>query len=487
MIARLVSAGLILAATLPAGCLPETRISWSPDGKLALVRGGDGLYLCDGDGKLSPRVAENVTAMAWLPDSRRFIAVTNQPLATWDELVPHLSQARREAAMHEAAMYRAEALAWKGDWQEFRFLTPPSDVRAALVCLRDTHGKELEGLVGPKWSDLKDLRYTIQNVRLFDVAEGKATESKQLFESLEPIAEIRVSPGGKAFAWTAPPYPALGAEAAFALYVAPLADPEHPAKVTDRVSVFFDWAADGRTLVYASTGQPDAGGAYRKAYLAGNEEPLVYRRQHMPESARGTPRLGFIFKCMVVDEDGSLVKDRSADAVAQVPFSDALPLRCLKTGRVLFAAPEVHLPVPAGTDPQHALSTAALEKPNDVKPAPAPEAASGVRYRLDLFQLSPDEMRLALFSSQDRIAIVELATGKVDAAPSEPAGLWPTQGGTSSGLPAWRSNQELCFVAVTKGAAGAKGRLEVVLWSREGARVLSKDWPEAVRKGWLDR
>ena len=200
----------------------------------------------------------------------------------------------------------------------------------------------------------------------------------------------------------------------------------------------------------------------------------------MAELKSGTQRLGFIYKCTIINDDGSLVHEPSGDAVAEAPYSDALPLRCLKTGRVLFAAPDLRLPRPADAGLPLALFTASLDKPYDVKAAPPPEAKPQVYDRPDLFQLSPDEARVAVLSGQGLISIVELATGKVEAKVA-PSCVLP------AGLPVWRSNQELCFVAQVEGAEGAKGRPEVVLWTSVGVRAISKDWPEAVRKGWLDR
>jgi hypothetical protein len=51
MNSRAACIGLILLATVFGGCLPEAKVTWSPDGKFALVRGGDGLRLCDETGK----------------------------------------------------------------------------------------------------------------------------------------------------------------------------------------------------------------------------------------------------------------------------------------------------------------------------------------------------------------------------------------------------------------------------------------------------
>ena len=41
---------VIMLAVVTGGCVPEKRISWSPDGRWAAVRGETGLYMCDETG-----------------------------------------------------------------------------------------------------------------------------------------------------------------------------------------------------------------------------------------------------------------------------------------------------------------------------------------------------------------------------------------------------------------------------------------------------
>ncbi len=481
MRSRRVLAGLILSLTVLSGCLPETRIAWSPDGTHALVRAGDGLYLSDGDGKLSGRIAEDVPAVAWLPDSRRFIAACNQPAATWEELVPHLSEERKAAAEAEAEALRREVLAYKGDWGKFRFRTPSADILAALMCLRDRHGDELGPVVGDGWSGLKALRHGVYALRLFEVADGKVGEGKLLLESLEPPAEIRAAPTGKAFAYAAPPYPAQGAEAAFSLFVVPLGAPASATRVASRVSIFFDWAADGCSLVYASTDEPDPAALSRYATLGSPPESLVYRRVRMPEFFRQRDvRLGSLVRKAVVDGEGAVLAEPARTTLADVAFLDSMPVACLPDGRVLFAAREVRLPAAAdGVAEDLALFAVEPSDPRTVRKLALPEPRAGAQRRLDLMQLSPDRTRLLIPDSKGAIDLLDLATGKTaEAAKDLPAVLSMT-------IPVWRSNRELCFIAETKDGEDAPKRQGVVLWSAEGTRCLSKDWAEAATKGFL--
>lgn len=468
-----VCVGLVLAVAAISGCLPETLITWSPDGRYALVRGGGGLAVCDGDGHLSPALAEEVPAVAWLPDSRRFIAASGTYAATWDELLPHLSDERRQTAQAEAEAFRGEILAYKGDWGAFRFRAESADILAALMCLRDQHGAELGPVVGDKWSGLKDLRHGIYALRLFEVADGKADKGKVLLESLEPPAEIRVAPTGKAFAYAAPPYPALGAEAAFSLLVVSLAAPDAPQRVADRVSIFFDWTPDGRSVVFAFTNEADPAASNRRAHLSSNESGLVYRRRRMPEAWRSSNlRAGRIVQRTVVDAEGGLVEKGTQDLVAEVAFFDSMPVRSLRDGRILFAAKEVRLPAASGAISKTlSLFCRGADGTLATLPVLAPEGRPTPEYRLDLLQLSPDETRATLPTDAGPVAVLDLATGKVTDA-------WTEETGSRlPAIPVWRSDQELCLVVPKGSKAGSADREAIVLWSPQGTRCLSKDWP----------
>jgi len=86
--------GVALIALL-SGCIPEQRVIWSPDGRQAMVLGRENnlqsLYLCDGDGNLSPRLFDHVHRAAWRPDSSGVILVRSRLTANWAELAPLLT------------------------------------------------------------------------------------------------------------------------------------------------------------------------------------------------------------------------------------------------------------------------------------------------------------------------------------------------------------------------------------------------------------
>ena len=483
MNSRAVCIGLILLATVFAGCLPETRITWSPDGKFALVRGGDGLRLCDADGKLSPPIAENVPAAAWMPDSRQFIAVWAKPVVTWEELLPYLSEEWKANAKGLAEDWRRQILAHEGDWDKFELGPRPADIMAGLMCLRDEFGKELAPRVGARWEDLKGVCHTVYVVQLFEVADGEARPAKVLLQVLAPIAELRVAPTGKAFAYAAPPYPPRSPEPTFSLFVASFAAPDKPRRVQDRVSIFFDWTPDGRSLVYPCADMAEPGAHIPRVSFGSTERAFLYTRNRMREPGQQQPlRAGSITRSEVVGEDGALVEGKNPTCLAKVLFFDSLPVRCLRNGRVLFASRETRLPAPPADMPQDfALFSLDLANPKALQAVFTPEVRGEVGGTWDLFQLSPDETRISIPDPKGLVAILDLATGKVTRVSDE------AMKGRLATIPVWRSKEELCFVVPAGSKLGAPGGDEVVLWSPAGSRCLSKDWPDSVAKGFLQR
>ena len=58
---------------LCAGCDPTDWVCWAPDGEHAFVQGADNnTFLIDRTGKI---IGKATDARAWLPDSRRVVAV----------------------------------------------------------------------------------------------------------------------------------------------------------------------------------------------------------------------------------------------------------------------------------------------------------------------------------------------------------------------------------------------------------------------------
>jgi hypothetical protein len=101
--------------------------------------------------------------------------------------------------------------------------------------------------------------------------------------------------------------------------------------------------------------------------------------------------------------------------------------------------------------------------------------------RVDFFQVSPDQFRVAIRGRNGDVAVVTLADGKVD----HPQSAEPNVDFYL--IPAWRSDDELCFLSPANDP-GAPRKHEVVLWSlsRQTARTISSTWPAEVVNAFLE-
>ena len=75
----------LLALSLSAaGCFPDERLWWSPDGTQLAVLTPTGLRWSDPDGNLSDATCEDVKAAAWLSDGSGVVVLKQTETATWE-------------------------------------------------------------------------------------------------------------------------------------------------------------------------------------------------------------------------------------------------------------------------------------------------------------------------------------------------------------------------------------------------------------------
>ncbi len=451
---------LLAAAVSLVGCFPEKRVTWSPDGRWATVKGGDGLYLCDESGRLSQRLLEHAGAVAWLPDSKHLVLSRSEAVSSWTQVATVLPAERRHELETLAPALRDELLAHQGDWNEFK---PQSvadltggETLALFVYLREQFGPALREKLGDKWTDLEKLEAAVYTLQTATVKPEATLElGPALARSLNEFDALRVAPNGKAVAYRAA---SVGGDTAKPLLVLALDGKGTPQPVADRTSLFPDWSHDGRYLVYASSG-------------AEGSKDL---------------RLGTIARRVVADEAGKLLGTfPDAEELAGIAYQDEVRVRCLRDGRVLFATLEVQLPCTSKDMPQRAglFAVDPGRGPAVTRVTPR-QAESELPDALFLFEVSPDEQHVSVPGGDGRVAILTLATGDV----------WEILGaGEVDHLrtePAWRSADELCFGFVP-GPAGAKQRAAVALAKLDWAghkierRSISESWPEEVATEFL--
>jgi hypothetical protein len=149
-------------------------------------------------------------------------------------------------------------------------------------------------------------------------------------------------------------------------------------------------------------------------------------------------------------------------------------LQALPDGRILVASVPAQFPLPASdTEIEPSLF---LVSPTDKKIFRVPTAPGALPTDIR-FTLAPDGKRVAVTESQkDAVAVVELATGKVDII-SPAHDRWDTKA-----LPAWKSGTELTFAALHE------GKPSWMLWNVDGTnRCLSERWPPEATAKWMSK
>jgi Tol biopolymer transport system component len=219
------------------------------------------------------------------------------------------------------------------------------------------------------------------------------------------------------------------------------------------VAVSPDWSPDGHSLVYITTANTN--------------------------SAESDLTLGVLARRRIVNEAGQLEIQKTQDELAGLLFNGQTRVRCLKDGRILFASEEWRLPVTTNDLPQRqqlfALDPDRQATLSRLVPRSTHEMLPG---DLNFFEVSPDEKRVAVVGDKSMVAVLTLASGNVDV-------LQGGKEGDLKSIPCWRSATELCYVAMETARTNGQ-KAEVVLWQPGKTNVLSRNWPEAARKGFLD-
>ncbi|TLD71883.1 hypothetical protein FEM03_03925 [Phragmitibacter flavus] len=462
------------------GCFPEQRFWWSPQGDRALVLVEDRLHLVEMDGELGEPLELGgdggvVRSVAWLRDGTGFVCQRERLKKSWAEVKPMISQEELAAVdellpsvlpLMEVAMEGTEAGSEdflsglvKGVGHRRlmaalmrSFEEKPDEVRGLLS--GSTKGREiLTGLEG------KDAGYLVTEICTFRLDGWKVSEGEVLASGLLQLPVLpKVSPKHQAVAFLR----IHEDEERASLEVVSLKGRE-ALTVVEKASGAFDWMPDGEQLVFTATLGGDEGPLQtiqQVAVVQGNGELMKAAHERNPEGVM-----------VAVKGADRLVEAR---VVATAILLHRPVLQVLPDGRVLFASQPAVLPAAGGElelDPRLFLISEDGKSVQKVETVPG-----GLPTDLGYVVASPDGQWVAVVESEtDVVAVVEIATGKVELVSP------PHSGWSCRTLPAWRTADELTFAAVD-----GKGKPKWWLWTEgHGVRCINEGWLDAATADWL--
>lgn len=436
---------LCLFLTLFAmGCFPEKRIIWAPNGQTAAILAGDSLYFCDAAGTLSAPQATNVAALCWLPNSQDGVLEIIKNVNSWADFQTAagdvLAKNVTEEALRLLPRFKAntkmetilqDTISDRGE--EF--------AKAIQLYWRDRCPDQLLEISPLEEADLQTERSVeIVSLRRFSYPAGKMAFGAEIHRSLEPAIELRLSPMGTWIAFVT----------ASGLHALPV-DGSQPATVVDNntVAAFFDWTADGKSLVFIKT-------------------PHSKNKQEV--------NLGALARRRVLNADGRLEMADECEDLAGMLFDETSKVRCLKDGRILFTSMPLQLPATGMEMPQReqlfALDPARYHSAVRVIPN---SAEPQMPKRMASFEVSPDEKRISILLDNGGVSIYHLDTASVENVQTE------HEDGKAVILPTWKSNEELSYALLRPlNSTNQERHLEIALWKNGKAHLLSEQWPSNV-------
>jgi len=430
---------------LAAGCVSR-RIAWSPDGTHAVIFAGDGLRLCGPDGALSEIVVPSEGLAEWFPDSHRLAVMSEVGKQSWKDLDKILSPDERERVIEGAKTLLNQ---FKAGHNLTDALNAQSDLgdyekNAAAVYLAQSEGTK--EMAGTNWDALQQKEASMVQMRIGTLENGKLALGSPLIKSLRKISDIRVSPTGKALAFTAEG----DKNGQLQLWVVPADGSTAPQVVSKNTAYYSDWSVDGHSLVYVrSINEPTGGDQISLASL----------------TRRG-----------ILNAAGKIEIQTNSEDLAGLLFDGNNKVRCLSDGRIIFAAADLHLPCTALDMPQQPqLFALDPERQTAVIPLIPRSVQEGLPAKPGFYETSPDGKRIAILAEKGAVVVFTLATGALETVQAAGADDTLT-------APTWRSGSELCFIYTTNGQPA-----QVALWNNGTTRVLSTNWPAEARKGFLDK
>jgi hypothetical protein len=459
---------LALLLLMLTGCL-EKHLVWSPDGQRAAVIAkseadeAGGLYLCDVDGKLTARLVPAVYRVAWLGDSQQLVVARTQTSSDWTEVTRMLGAekaaevaAKAETNWEKTAANRPEQ--WKVDQtgsgpfgtrsngaQRSQALGGDGYGGATMVYLWAHHADGLRTLYGEKTDGIraKD-SFSGHELLMARIVDDKIQLGTTLHEGLAEIQDIRIASGDRAVAFTEEATPGNDKESRLMLA---RIDGTGAVLVAEHTSLFADWTADGRSLVYVQA----LGGGAKKDDL----------------------RLASLARREVVDDHGQINVAEKTEDLAGLMYSNTTRVRCLRDGRILFNAVEFNLPVAskdADAERERLFAVDVARQATLVRMIPRNSEEHMPRV-LAFFEVSPDEKQVLVGGYEGEVSVLTLSTGEVQQV--QESGEYNLMA-----APVWRKDGEITYAKRNPTAEGKKPerKAEIVLRKGDEVKELSRSW-----------
>ena len=449
-----------MSALLVAGCLPEKRIVWSPDGSRAAVLGDDGLRIATPDGKLSDLLIPDARRAAWFADGRRMLVILSNKRAKWAEVEPELSTEDRTRITELAQVLRTQVLAHTGspDTFEPKFSMPttPGQVVASAMYVRDKMPEGMAEKLGDHWKDVEKFEMDLRRAVVFTIDGDRAIEGAKLVTSVDDLQEPSVSPSGRhaAFIRRTPKMESGDSLDPNDLVVIPADGTPSKPLIVEHVAFGYGWSFDGRSVAVI----------------------------HTPTPSSKSVTVGAVATVEVVTSDGAQVdaSDMKVEDRVGVFFNQFGCVKYLEDGRLIFSAHAATLPA---TDQEMPRTWSLYAWSPSMRAGSTRLLGRGAdAYLTDeqsTFEISPDGKRAVMYGGKGDTVVADLTTGETS--------VWfdtKEAAGTQS-RPTWRNNEEVCAVTPNDVTKAKPEAWSVVLLKAEGAsQTLSTNWPETARS-WL--
>lgn len=439
-----------IIALLMAGCIPEQKVIWSPDGKQGAVLGFEDdmqtLYLSDSNGTLSARLFDNVYRVAWRPDSQGLILVRNRMVDSWSELESQIVSEERveivQIANTALSVYQqtgdAEYLSLQGYDDNYK--------NAACLYLKHRKTKLFEAL---NLEEEKPLTVGVFSLQKASVRGRHIEIEETVAASTLPIWDIRVSPRDNAAVFTCGDDDTASPSAS--LYIASLEGNSSVRQICRNVSWYPDWTPDGQSVVYAAC-----------AYGSQNNDL----------------QLGAIIRSRVIDESGHIISEfAEREELAGVVMNQFNRVRCAPDGEIIFTAFEIHLPASSFDMPENMNLFSIHPSRQAIVTRVVPRNIESYFGEVSWwFEFSPDYKHIAVVDSEDQVGVLTLASGEARSMGDK----------KTTGLPSWRTASEL---TCTHSDGEEDSDPEIVMYSlQEDVEpiTLSSNWPPALVKSMID-